>query len=202
MKFYPEIQKKIEKLSTAEISAVRKQVLQPLIDFIQNSKDSGEKIQLNFICTHNSRRSQFGQIWAQAISAYYEIETYCFSGGTEETAFYNNAIQALERAGFRIVPASGSNPRYEVNYAEDAPPMICFSKVYDSPENPAENFAALMTCNHADDNCPFIPGSKARIALDYKDPKQFDGTPLANAKYDERSDQIAAEMIYVFNSIT
>lgn len=80
--------------------------------------------------------------------------------------------------------------------------MICYSKVFDADENPSTNFAAVMTCSHADENCPFIPGSEASIALDYKDPKEFDDTPQAQEKYDERSDQIASEMIYVFENIT
>ena len=171
MKLYPELQNKIALLSRVEISDERKEILQPLIDYIQNTKDSEEKVQLNFICTHNSRRSQFGQIWAQAISVYYNIDTACFSGGTEETAFFTNAISALKRAGFKISTEAGSNPKYEVKFAENTPPISCFSKVYDHPENPIENFSAVMTCAHADENCPFIPGSKSRIPLDYQDPK-------------------------------
>lgn len=201
MKLFPELQQKIEQLAKIKISEERKEILQPLIDYIQNAKNSAEKIQLNFICTHNSRRSQFGQIWAQAISTYYQIETYCFSGGTEATAFFKNAIIALESAGFKISSENGENPRYQVKFSEEAPALTCFSKVYDHPENPSENFAAVMTCSHADENCPFIAGSKARIPLDYQDPKKFDEKPEAEEKYRERSDQIAAEMIYVFKNI-
>ena len=160
-----------------------------------------QPIKLNFICTHNSRRSQLGQVWAKAISAHYGIKTECFSGGTEETAFFKSAIDALRRAGFVIKSGAGQNAHSEVFYSEEDKPVICYSKVYDAPENPSENFAAVMTCSHADENCPFIAGSKARIPLDYKDPKEFDNTPQAEEKYDERSDQIASEMIYVFENI-
>lgn len=201
IKLYPELREKLKSLQKLEIPAERKKILQPFIEFIQDQKDSGETIQLNFICTHNSRRSQLGQIWTKAISAHYGIPTECFSGGTEETAFFINAIDALRRAGFKIETGTGRNPHFEVYYSEESKPLICYSKVYDAPENPSENFAALMTCSHADENCPFIPGSKARIALDYKDPKEFDNTPLAQEKYDERSDQIASEVIYVFENI-
>lgn len=200
-KLYPEIKEKLNELKELEIPEQRKQILQPLIEFIQNKKNSGETIQLNFICTHNSRRSQLGQLWAQAISAHYGVETKCFSGGTEETAFFKNAIDALKRAGFKIDSGDGKNPHYKVSFAEGHEPLICYSKVYDASENPSENFAALMTCSHADENCPFIAGAQARIALDYKDPKEFDNTPQAQEKYDERSDQIASEMIYVFKNI-
>ncbi len=201
IKLYPELKEKLNSLEKLEIPADRKKILQNLIDFIQQKKNSEKSIQLNFICTHNSRRSQFGQIWAKAISSYYGIETECFSGGTEETAFFENAIDALKRAGFKIDVENGENPRVEVNFAENQPALTCYSKVFDAPENPSENFAAVMTCSHADENCPFIPGSDARIALDYSDPKEFDGTPKAAEKYDERSNQIASEMMYVFKNI-
>lgn len=201
LNFYPELQKKIQELKQTDIPAERKKLLQPLIDFLQKKKDSGSAIKLNFICTHNSRRSQFGQIWAQAISAYYGMETESYSGGTEETAFNKNAVDALKRAGFQISLESGENPHYMVKYAENIKAFSAYSKLYDSKENPAENFAALMTCSHADENCPFIPGAEARIALDYKDPKEFDGTPQEKEKYDERSDQIASEIIYVFENL-
>ncbi len=200
-KLFPVLLRKLEHLRNIEIPETRKQILQPLIEFIQHQKDSGEPIKLNFICTHNSRRSQLAQVWAQAISAHYGIQVECFSGGTEETAFFKNAVEALRRAGFILKSGAGENPHFEVYYSEEFEPLECYSKVYDSSVNPTKNFAAVMTCSHADENCPFIPGSKARIPLDYKDPKQFDDTPLAMEKYDERSDQIASEMIYVFENI-
>ncbi|MDR5590733.1 protein-tyrosine-phosphatase [Christiangramia sp. SM2212] len=201
MKLYPEIVQKINSVKKLKIPQERKDGLQPLIDFIQLKKDANEPIKLNFICTHNSRRSQLGQIWAKAISANYGIETACYSGGTEATAFFKNAINALRRAGFKIDEKSGENPHYYVQFSNEMESIKCYSKIYDSEENPSENFAAVMTCSHADENCPFISGSDARIALDYKDPKEFDGTPEEEKKYDERSDQIASEMIYVFENI-
>ena len=201
LRLYPQLENKLEKLKDLKISPERKKVLDPLIEYIQQEKNNENSIQLNFICTHNSRRSQFGQIWAQVISDNFGIETKCYSGGTEETAFNQNAIDSLVRAGFKIDSAAGENPHFQVQYSEDRPAIECFSKVYDAKENPSENFAAVMTCSHADENCPFIPGSKARIALDYLDPKKYDDTPLAQEKYDERSNQIASEMIYVFENI-
>ncbi len=201
IELFPELIEKFKRLKDLDISENRKNILQPLINYIQLQKDAGQPARLNFICTHNSRRSQLGQVWAQAISGMYGIDTQCFSGGTEETAFYINSIQALERAGFKVNSREGQNPKVEIYYSEFEEPLICFSKVYDAPENPSENFAALMTCSHADENCPFIAGSDIRIPLDYKDPKEFDGTHIAAHKYDERSDQIASEMIYVFQNI-
>ena len=80
--------------------------------------------------------------------------------------------------------------------------LKCFSKLYDDPVNKIETFAAIMTCAHADQNCPFIQGVEKRISIQYKDPKGFDDTPQEIKKYDERSLQIASEFFYVFNKVT
>ena len=58
-----------------------------------------------------------------------------------------------------------------------------------------------MTCAHADDNCPYIPGADKRIPIRYNDPKAFDDTPLEALKYDERSKEIANELFYTFSQI-
>jgi arsenate reductase len=44
-------------------------------------------------------------------------------------------------------------------------------------------------------------GAKARIAITYDDPKEFDSTPLESAKYVERVQQIGREMLYAFSKI-
>jgi len=178
-------------------------VLKPLIDYIQSKIDQGKEINLNFICTHNSRRSQFSQIWAQTAADYFGIPAKCYSGGVEVTAFNERAVASIKRSGFDVV-AQGegeSNPIYLVSHLKDHDPIKAFSKLFDDPVNKAEQFAAVMTCSHADENCPFIPGTEQRIAVRYEDPKAFDDTPKEASKYDERSMQIAGEMFYVFSKV-
>ena len=58
-----------------------------------------------------------------------------------------------------------------------------------------------MTCSHADENCPFIPGTEKRIPLNYEDPKAFDDMPEEAEMYDQRSMQIASELLFVFGKI-
>ena len=89
--------KNIEAILSLDISDERKSVLQPLIDYIKSKREKGQAIRLNFICTHNSRRSQFSQIWAQTAADYFEIPTFCYSGGVEVTACNERTIQSLER---------------------------------------------------------------------------------------------------------
>ena len=186
-----------------EIPSERKQLLGKISSYIQTKKDKNEPIQLMYVCTHNSRRSHFGQIWAAVAAEFYTIENVStFSGGTEATAFNINAISALKEIGFEIQTKSeSSNPVFEVKFSEFSNPTICFSKVYDDAFNPTTNFAAIMTCGDAEENCPFIPGVELRIATTYNDPKEFDGTPQQDEKYRERSLQIALETLYIFSLI-
>jgi len=191
----------IEKARQLNILDERIQVLNPLIDYIQSKIDQRKDVNLNFICTHNSRRSQFSQIWAQTAADYFGIPANCYSGGVEVTAFNERAVESIKRSGFRVTAKGESNPVYFVFNSDDNEPVSAFSKLFDDPINKADQFAAVMTCSHADENCPFIPGTERRIPVRYEDPKAFDDTPEESARYDERSMQIASEMFYVFSKV-
>lgn len=199
-RMYPKIQQYLREVAT-DFSAIppeRKKLLDELAEKIRETHQLGNTAQLTFICTHNSRRSHLGQVWA-AVAAHYlgvqNIETY--SGGTEATAFNPRAVAALERVGFRIENPGGENPHYRLYFAKDAEPLLCFSKKYDDPANPQKDFIAIMTCSDADENCPFISGAAHRFALTYRDPKEADGTLEEVQRYDERCRQIAAKMLYL-----
>ncbi len=185
------------------ISEERKTILQPLIDYVQQNENSGANININFICTHNSRRSHLGQVWAQVASAYFNIpNVHCYSGGTEETALFPKVAETLTNQGFTIFKiAETDNPIYAIKYGDNALPIIGFSKQYDSPFNPASAFVAIMTCSQADGGCPFIAGAEKRIPITFEDPKISDGSPEHAQVYAERSLQIATEMFYVFSMI-
>jgi arsenate reductase len=58
-----------------------------------------------------------------------------------------------------------------------------------------------MTCSEADRNCPNVVGATLRLPLPYEDPKAADDTPEEAARYDERSLQIATELLYVFSQV-
>lgn len=183
------------------ISPERKVTLVKISDHMQMKLDEKLSIQLMYVCTHNSRRSHFGQIWSAVAAEYFSIpKVNTFSGGTEATSFNPNAIQALKNSGFEIFSAESTsdNPRYTVQFG-DSQETVCFSKVYDDSANPSAAFVAIMTCSDAEENCPFIPGVELRIATTYEDPKKFDGTALQSEKYSERSHQIAMETLYVFS---
>lgn len=199
----------IDKYCTALINGFhtipdeRKAVLEKITAYIYKKREQGKPVNLVYICTHNSRRSHFGQVWAHVAADYFRIRpVYTFSGGTEATAFNVNAISALKRAGFVVNQMTeGKNPSYEVLHNKMGNPSICFSKTYDNATNPTTDFAAIMTCSDAEENCPFIPGVELRIGTTYDDPKAFDNTPVQDAKYDERCRQIALETFYVFSKV-
>ena len=203
-KLFNQLEDAISDLDISKISKERKKVLQPLIDFIQGKKEKSQAINLNFICTHNSRRSHLSQVWAQTMAGYFNVKNIqCFSGGTEATALFPVIVEALKNSGFQITKESDKeNPIYRISFSEIEKPIIGFSKTYDDEFNPKSEFAAVMTCSHADENCPFIAGAEKRITVTYEDPKAFDGTPTQAEKYQERSEQIATEMKYVFSKIS
>ena len=186
----------------ALIPEARQKLLTQLTSYLVQKLANNEPIALNFICTHNSRRSHLGQIWAATAAAYFGLASVTtYSGGTESTAFNPRAVAALERVGFQINNPGGENPHYEVHYALDTPPLICFSKTYDDPVNPEKQFAAIMTCSDADENCPFIPGAELRLPLTYEDPKIADDTPEEATRYEERLRQIGREILYAFHLV-
>ena len=193
----------ISQLSTERISEERKIILQPLIEFISSKLSKNEEVRLNFICTHNSRRSHLSQIWAQTMAFYYQIENvFCYSGGTEATAMFPKISETLTNQGFEILKLSETeNPVYAVKFAENEHAVICFSKKYNDDFNPKSAFAAILTCDSADENCPIVYGAEARIPIKYEDPKKSDGTAEMNETYFNRSLEIATEMKFVFENL-
>lgn len=200
---FPEIEEVIEGLSLQNLSEERKAVLDPLTGFIQSKVASGQEIRMNFICTHNSRRSHLSQVWAQTMASYFNIKNvFCYSGGTEATALFPMAAETLKHSGFQIKAISDNeNPIYTIKYADNEHPIIGFSKVLDDDFNPKSGFIAIMTCSQADGGCPFMIGAEKRIPITFEDPKAFDNTPQQAEKYNERSLQIATELFYVFSQL-
>lgn len=200
---FKEIENLIENLKPETISDNRKAILQPLTKFIKAKVSNNEEIRINFICTHNSRRSHLSQVWAQTLAYYFNIKNiHCYSGGTESTALFPMVAETLKHSGFKIKTLSeDNNPIYSIKYAENEHPIIGFSKKLDDDFNPKSQFAAIMTCDSANEACPFVPGAEKRIPITFEDPKAFDNTPQQAEKYNERSMQIATELFYVFSQI-
>lgn len=200
----PKIRETIAQLNIDNISDERKIILQPLIEFINYNISEKKEVRLNFICTHNSRRSHLSQIWAQTMAYYFGVQNvFCYSGGTEATAMFPKVAETLQNQGFEILKLSETdNPIYAVKFAENQHAVICFSKKFNHDFNPKSHFAAILTCDSADENCPIVNGASARIPIKFEDPKKSDGTPEMNETYHNRSLQIATEMKFIFENLS
>lgn len=205
MAVLPEIEQNINQLknSFVVIPKQRKELLKETAQYISNKLNQSKEVNLIFICTHNSRRSHISQVWAQTAAEYYDIPNIkCYSGGTEATAFNPRAVKAMQKVGFRIEKKDDSeNPVYLVDYSDNKEPLKCFSKVYSDEFNPQNDFAAIMTCSDADENCPVVLGAEARFPIRYDDPKVYDNTDQEEKKYSERVKQIGAEILFLFSNI-
>ncbi len=188
------------------IPAPRLSILDSLVHAIRIEQKTREAVRLNFICTHNSRRSQMAQIWAHTAAVAFQIpHVKAFSGGTEATAFHPNAVRAMRTLGFRISPSDQKpdhiNPHYEISVGTGLPALICFSKRFEQALPADMPFIAVMTCSDADQNCPLVPGAKSRIPLTYEDPKVFDGTGKEQQEYLNTAVNIGREITRVFRRL-
>ncbi len=206
--FYPTLKTYCQTLPQefSAISVERKKILDETATYITAKLAQQQPIQLTFICTHNSRRSQFGQAWGKVAAAWYgyESQVTTFSGGTEATAFHPNSIAALKRAGFVITPQTvhiEPNLRQNLQYSSTSNSQVMFSKKYSDLSNPSKDFCAIMVCSNADEACPVVYGADKRISLPYVDPKRADGTPQETQAYDTTCREIAREMFYVFDQV-
>ena len=185
-----------------ELSEVRKKTLLDISQSIANTYSKKNAANLNFICTHNSRRSQLGQVWAYYAAQYFNLNIDAFSGGTEVTAFYRNTVKTLQEVGFdfKVTDFSHENPHYLISFHGSAKAIPGFSKRFDDVLN-TEPYIAITTCNNADKNCPFIPDALARFHLPFVDPKASDDRPEQDATYLKTSKQIAAEIFFIFTEV-
>jgi len=206
VEFHPKLSTYCNKLSEEfmQIPEERKVELKEIAIFIVEQRKEHKPANLLFVCTSNSRRSHMSQVWAQIASYYYAIDSvFTFSGGTEQTRVNINAIDAFNRTGIEIYSNNqGDNPLRYVRIGNKINPWVIFSKKYTDATNPKHNFAAVMVCSEADKACPFVEGAELRIGLPYQDPKEFDNSPLKEAKYDERCRQIAREMFYIMDFVS
>ncbi|NIJ46459.1 arsenate reductase [Wenyingzhuangia heitensis] len=181
----------------------REKLLQNIANKIAETINKTGKVHINFICTHNSRRSQFAQVWAYYAMEYFKIENGdSFSSGTAETAFHANTLKALETCGFKFVleEFNHKNPKYIISYSGSSKELLGFSKQVEHPVNKTP-FIAITTCGHADENCPVILDASSRFHLPYIDPKIGDGKENEKEIYLNTSKLIAGEMGSIFKKV-
>ncbi|TGK20779.1 hypothetical protein EHO61_02605 [Leptospira fluminis] len=185
------------------ISSERKDALNSLAEGVLDSFDKRSRSNLLFVCTQNSRRSQFSQVFGASIPQYLGIPGIkSFSGGTEISAVHPSVLETLEKIGFRLDnEGPPKNPKYSVRWADGTSSMSVFSKKYSDPPNPHGELIAIMVCSTADAACPYISGAEVRISLPYEDPKSSDGTEGSSAKYLKTAEDISRELLFAFQSV-
>ena len=199
---YPLIQEKLSAYTARfdEIGAERKLVLQQLAASIRQSLDVNDRANIVYVCTHNARRSHFGQVAAALAAAFYAIDkVFTYSAGTEITKVHEHTIQAIQLLGCKVVKIhEAPNPKYTINFG--APnPLICYSKTIQDKDIPSSHYIAVMTCTDAEQNCPYLPLAMDRIGLPYTDPKIADGTGQEAWVYFTCFERILIESLYVFS---
>lgn len=193
----------IRSLADLKIDVERAKLLQSIALYITTEIKENNQINLNYICTYNSRRSQLAQVWSSYATHYFKLgKVESFSGGTAVTAFFRNTVKTLQQVGFhfQISEYSHQNPLYSIGFLNSINPIIGFSKLYNHEQN-KKPFIAITTCSNADENCPFIPDAIQRFHLPFKDPIIYDTTLHQAEKYLETSKQISGEIHYIFKMI-
>jgi len=180
----------------------RTELMERLVNYIAEKSVKNETVNLNFICTHNARRSHIAQSLAAAIAEYKNIQNInCYSGGVEVTQIHPNAVATLQAVHFEIETIQdGTNPRLWAKYG-DKDGLELFSKKYDHQSNPQDGFAAVLVCSDAEEACPFIPTAEIRVPITFDDPKIYDNTPEAQKGYASARDLIAIDLLYIFGLI-
>lgn len=190
-------------LKDLNLTDERKLILIEISSFIIGELRSNKTVNLNFICTHNSRRSQLAQVWAHFAIDYFRLKNiFSFSGGTETTAFFSHTVKTLQEVGFEfhILDFSHQNPVYEITSKKMNGNIIGFSKFYDHPIN-QKPFIAITTCSDAEENCPFILEAIYRFHLPFNDPKLADNTSNVLETYQKTSQLMAGEIGFILENV-
>ncbi len=183
--------------SNHTISESRKTQLKELSVTLKDQINKTGRLEISFICTHNSRRSQLAEFLFFIFYSKYNLKNMqSFSGGTEATAFNHRMIAALGHLGYDFIEYGlKENPLYI--YRLHGKDHYFYSKRYDDPFNPKNDYIAVTVCSDADRNCPFIPDVK-RFHLQYEDPKIADDTPEEMNAYKNKVYEVATELNYMF----
>lgn len=199
---HQDIRSFIDSLDITSIKQERHQYLDPIVNYLDDKKQTQKPIVFNAICTHNSRRSQFTQVWASVFARVYSVDAEIRSCGVEVTACNFRVIYTLRNLGFSIDNPGMTNPHMTVHLGDDQGPILLYSKRYDEIIDEDEEMLAIMVCGHADENCPIIPSADARLPLRFVDPKVSDDTLEESETYLKSCREIATEMKYIFSKIS
>ena len=111
-----------------------------------------------FLCTHNSARSQMAEGWLRTLGGdRFEVQ----SAGTEQTRVHPLAIRVMAERGIDISRQTSKT----------------YAGLMDVPWD-----CLITVCDDANEQCPVVPGVRARLHWSFEDPSRATGTE------DERAD--------------
>lgn len=121
----------------------------------------GEKLNVLFLCTGNSCRSQMAEGWARHLKGDV-IEAY--SAGIETHGLNDNAVKVMAEAGVDI---SGHKSRH----------IEEFKKV--------KLDVVVTVCAHAHETCPIFPGNCRVVHVGFDDPPKMVEELAEKGEYEE-----------------
>ena len=183
------LNKYINKLENHKLEDHQKKRIKIIVERLYNKINSISLIV--FICTHNSRRSQFCETWSKVLANRYGLNISFSSAGTTKTSVYKEVINSLKRAGVDI------NEKGILNI--EGKSSILYSKTLDDIKE--NKFISITNCKDAERNCPLDPRSQLNLNIFYDDPKKFDGMENEKKEYDKTCLSIAAEINVIFKSL-
>lgn len=164
-----------------------------------------KKLELNviFVCTHNSRRSQFAQFWLDTFLHNFGIENYnIFSAGTVETEVHKNVISVIEHYGFTVTKDSEiNNKKYKIALGKGYEINLFSKEITSVLEAGLGSFVLIFVCDSAYENCPFVIENQKHFSLTFEDPGRYDEDLNALEYYQKCAYKIAAEMHYLASGL-
>ena len=143
-----------------------------------------------FICTHNSRRSIYCEVWANILANRYVKNINFYSAGSKKTSVYGRVIKSFTRLG---IESKGNI----LQLGQKS--ILLKSKTLD--EIQLDTFISIYTCSKAEKSCPIDTRSLVNIPLLFEDPKRFDGLKNEGSEYDKTCSQIAEKINFILERI-
>lgn len=185
------------KISDTPIQEVHLTEIERIVDALSNTE---KQLNINFVCVHNSRRSQMAQLWSWLLSNYYNLEIESYSSGSEATALYPTIAKLAQEIGIKYTCTEGKNPIYSFSSLYLTEKLECFSKKYDHISLPEQSII-ITVCADDDSSCPIIPNAIATFHLPFKDPKYADNSNVEYPVYQKTFYEIGAVINKIYSRL-
>ena len=182
----------------------RLEILDQILVYLKELVANELELNVIFVCTHNSRRSQFAQFWLDTLLHNFGIKNYnIFSAGTVETQVHENVISVIENYGFSVTKDRKiKNKKYKIALDKGYEINLFSKEITSIQEARKRSFILIFVCDSALENCPFVHGNHKRFSLTFEDPGRYDDDLNALEYYQKCANDIAAEMHYLASGLS